>query len=140
MYKTVVWSIALILVSVLIGFYIYSQNTHYYIQSIGRESDNEKAIELAKKSHALGSNLNVDTQIKNWIRDNKGNINKIYGWGARKIDEQTYFVSYTLELISSGRKLQGGYVFEVDLMSGNVLNISGNPALEKKYGLKLKTL
>ena len=164
MNKTFVWAIALVLFAGLIGFYIYSQNTRYYLQSAGkgiaykidrktgktwliaggreilvesssskinRQSPEEKAIELAKNSYALGGDLTADAQIKSWLQDQKGTL-KVYGWKTRKIDEQTYLVSYTFDK-GKGRI---GYFFEVNLMADIVRRVSGNANLEKKYGLK----
>jgi len=91
----------------------------------------DKAIELVKNSYALGLNSKVDSKIKSWLKDIKGNL-KIYGWDAIKQDEQIYLVSYTFD---EGSGIVG-YYFEVNLLAEIVRSITDDSELEKKYGLK----
>jgi hypothetical protein len=164
MKKTVILTILIVLLGLLLAFYIYSENTRYYIQSTakgvaykidrrtgrtwliaggrevlveGSESSVQssspviRAIGLAKNSHAFGGYLTVESQIKDWLADKKGGL-KIYGWEAKKVDDQKYLVSYTFDQ-GSGRV---GYFFEVNLVANIVRKVIGDPELEKEYGIK----
>jgi len=163
MNKTVLGVVIVIATATLIGFYIYSQSTRYYIQSamggpaykidrktgqtwaiygerehlvertdssIERKSPKEKAIELAKKSSALGG-YGVEATIQQWMEQKKGDL-RIIGWKAQKINDQIYLVSYTFNEDSGPR----GYFFEVNLVGGIVRNVLGDPELEQKYGIE----
>lgn len=95
-----------------------------------QKSPEDKAIELVKESYALGNYPKVETQIRNWLKEKKGSL-RIIGWKARKIDDQAYLVSYT---INEGSGEQG-YFFDVNLVAEIVCSVNGNPELAKKYGI-----
>lgn len=72
----------------------------------------------------------TDAQIRDWLQAKKG-ILKVYGWRARKIDDQTYMVAYTYDEGPSATA--GAWLFEANLVAGIVRPIIGDPELEKKY-------
>lgn len=164
MNKTIVYSVAIVVIGLLVGFYIYIDNTRYSLQSTAKgvaykidrrtgktwlvvgkeerlvkseteeqepESDENKAIQLTKKSYAMGDYLNVETRIKDLLKSEKGAL-KIVGWRARKIDDQTFLISYTFD--KGGGDI--GYFFEVNLLAEIVRKVSGDPELMKKYGMQ----
>lgn len=167
MNKTVILMVVIVVTALLIGLYIYSENTRYYIQSTGQgeaykidrktgktwlvvrdseflvegsdlttkfKSPEQRAIELVKNSDALRISFfggTVDSQIKDWLEIKKGTL-KIFGWEAKKFNNQKYLVSYTFDE-GSGRV---GFFFEVNLVAEIVREISGDPELEKEYGIK----
>ncbi len=76
------------------------------------KSPHELAIKMVKESYIL-DNQNK-TKTKHVIMDKKDEIGKNYsliGWGAEKIKDQTFLVSYTYEKDSK----EDGWFFEVDL-------------------------
>ncbi len=113
-------------------------------------NNTNKAILLAKKSHALSDYETTESIINSWIKDSQ-QIYTVYGWNAtyaydRKAvfsstgainkfepDESLYFVSYEFDTdadIDNGCRLYG---FEVNIETGTVIKIIGNRTLEKKY-------
>jgi hypothetical protein len=91
--------------------------------------EEKEAINMVKYSKVLGY-LNVETTIRNWLKEIKGNL-EIIGWKGAKISEQTYLVSYTYD-DGSGVK---GYYFDVNLKGKIVRKVTGDHELEEKYGI-----
>jgi len=90
----------------------------------------EEAITLAKVYSPPGTSSSTADTIHNWLEAKKGTL-RIYGWKARKVDDQTYLVGYTFDE-GPGTNV-GGWVFEVNLEAGFVRSVKGDQELEKKY-------
>ena len=102
----------------------------------------EATIKLAKEARTLvagqtyigslppAETLTNDFQIRVEMDKKKGNIH-INGWEARRIDADTYVVTYTYE---HGADKSEGWPFEVNILNKVVRYIIGDPELEKKYG------
>lgn len=101
----------------------------------------ERAIELAKngKNMAQGTYyasppkpeiLTNDYQIRTRMSQMTGDL-KIAGWQVRKIDDSVYVVSYGF---TDGEGTARAWPFEVNLPQEIVRSITGDVALEKKYG------
>ncbi|MHB8881432.1 MAG: hypothetical protein ACYC69_07980 [Thermodesulfovibrionales bacterium] len=90
----------------------------------------ERAIELVKTSTALFKNTPVAAIVNKWTEDNSGKY-KMVGWQAKKFDEQKILVSY----IAMDGDTPKGFYFDVDIQSGAVQNLAGNPELQKKYNI-----
>lgn len=90
------------------------------------------SIELAKNSRVLDEQTETEQKIRYDLERTKGIIDKIIGWHAEAIDDQTYLVSFAYE--SEGEKL--GYFFEANLSHNIVRLVAGDPSLEKKYKLR----
>ena len=54
----------------------------------------KRAIELARFSTLPGTTGMASESIKKSLESSKGPL-KVYGWNAKKIDDQTYLVGYT---------------------------------------------
>ena len=90
----------------------------------------ERAIELARSSTLPGTTGMAYESIKRSLETRKGPL-KVYGWKAKKIDDQTYLVGYTY---AEGPALNArGWVFEVNLEAEIVRPVMGDTELEKKY-------
>ena len=107
------------------------QTNQYFSEDMSSKETEEKAIELVKKSHAVDRFSNVETLVKKWTDERSGKF-QIIGWKAKKIDDQTYLVSYTA---SDGLNVTGFY-FDINTRTGNVLHIADSPELQKKYGIQ----
>lgn len=97
------------------------------------ESDDEKAIRLAKSSHTLKTGLYApsnEQEIHSRMREMRGSL-KIIGWEADRVDDQTFLVKYVFETAGGQR----AYHFEVNTLADIVRNIDGDPGLEAKYGI-----
>jgi predicted Zn finger-like uncharacterized protein len=95
------------------------------------EMNQEKAIEIVKKSDALLKHTPVDEIIRAWTTQNAGQY-KVVGWQARKIDEQKYLVSYT----ALDGNLTKGFYFDLDVETGVVQDLANDPELQKKYNIQ----
>jgi hypothetical protein len=93
----------------------------------------KQAIELVKKSHAIDRFSDVETLMEKWADENSGKL-QIIGWNAKRMDDQTYLVSYTA---SDGLNTRGFY-FDLDTNTGLVRHIADYPELQKKYGVQYK--
>jgi hypothetical protein len=91
----------------------------------------EWAIESVKNSHVLFGSATVDTLVNKWTKENAEKLT-IIGWLAKKVDEKTYLVTYTA---TDGVRPTGFY-FEINVETGEIKNIAGNPELQQKYGIK----
>jgi hypothetical protein len=94
------------------------------------QTPEEQAISLANLYTLPGNTSVMRDSIKQWLQAKKGLL-RVYGWNAKKIDDQTYLVGYTYDEGpgSSG----GGWVFEVNLKEDIVRNVTGDADLEKRY-------
>lgn len=110
---------------VLIGQKKIAQKTPIPLKELSEE---EKAIKLAKSANTFSYLYDNDFMVKKWMQESKGPIN-IIGWKAKKYDDQTYLVGYT---INKGNGIKGHWL-EVNLFAEMVRDISGDPDLEKKY-------
>jgi hypothetical protein len=79
----------------------------------------------------------TDAKIRDWLQAKKG-VLKVYGWNARKIDDQTYAVAYTYD--QGMPATAGAWLFEVNLVAEIVRPIIGDPELEKKYSDSVQNL
>lgn len=84
----------------------------------------EKAIQLAEESQALGGETTVGRTIETWLKA-KGEDVRPIGWSVTKKDDQVYLVAYEYKIYSfrhgSGER---GFFFEVDLSTEEVENIT----------------
>ena len=94
-------------------------------ETYAKQSPEERAIQLVKDE-----GLVTDEKIRNWLKQQKGFL-RVRGWHAERIDDMTYFVSYTYN--KGG--LDQGWFYEVHLAAELVRDIVGDPVLEEKYGL-----
>lgn len=87
------------------------------------QTDEIKAIQFAK----------VQTFAEDWVKQDP-NIKKVYGWDAKKVEPNIYFVEYGFDL-DNAIKNDGYmlYCFEVNIISGRVTAITDSPKLNKKY-------
>ena len=90
----------------------------------------EEAITLAEVYFPPGTPSSMTETIQNWLKAKKG-ILRVYGWKARKVDDQTYLVGYTFD--EGPGTNAGGWVFEVNLEARIVRSVQGDQELEKKY-------
>jgi len=108
---------------------IHKTATEVEIEETSWKTPEEEAINLAKKSYALGKEIKMaENVVKEWMRQKKGYL-RIVGWTARKIDEQVYLVFYSYDQGSGERN----YVFEVNLVEKIVRNVLTDPELEQIY-------
>lgn len=89
------------------------------------------AIESVKKAHFPGSGSTIESLIKKWTKDNADKY-KAIGWQAKKMDDQTYLVSYT---VTDGLATTGFY-FDINTDSGTIRNLADYPDLRQKYGIR----
>jgi len=93
-----------------------------------------EAVALAKEARTMAPDKSpVYTQtneqfLNDWLKRQKGDI-RVGGWSAKKVDDQTYLVTYALVRDGKGE----GVRFEVNLAAQLVRNVKGDPALEQKY-------
>lgn len=98
---------------------------------IQAEKTEEWAIESVKKAYLPRSLSDVETMVNKWTADNAGKY-KVIGWQAKKMDEQTYLVSYT---VSDGLSIKGFY-FDINTETGVIRSLDEHPDLQKKYGIQ----
>ena len=91
----------------------------------------EKAIEIVKRSEALLKRTSVDSIVRKWTEETAAKL-KVVGWQAKKMAEQKYLVSYTA--LDGG--VPKGFYFELDVQSGIVKDLARNPELQKKYNIQ----
>lgn len=108
---------------------LHKTATKVEVEETSWKSPEEEAINLAKKSYALGKEIKkAENVVKERMRQKKGHL-RIFGWTARKIDEQVYLVFYGFDQGSGERN----YVFEVNLVEKIVRNVLHDPELEQIY-------
>jgi type II secretory pathway component PulJ len=90
------------------------------------------AVRLAKTASTLSQfkYINNERHLNEWLQTQKGDI-RVDGWSAKKVDDQTYLVTYAL--VRDGKS--EGVRFEVNLAAQLVRNVKGDPALEEKYSV-----
>ncbi len=91
-------------------------------------SPEETAIKLAQDATTLHKFKINRYFLSEWLKEQKGDI-RVGGWSAKKVDDQTYLVTYAL--VRDGKS--EGVRFEVNLTAQLVRNVKGDPALEEKY-------
>ncbi|MBI4679783.1 MAG: DnaJ domain-containing protein [Nitrospirae bacterium] len=108
-----------------------SRTDLHFSTEMSPEEAEGKAIELVKKSYAIDRFSDVETLMKKWTDEVSGKF-QIIGWKAKKMDDQTYLVSYTA---SDGLNTKGFY-FDINTKTGTVRHIADHPELQKKYGIQ----
>ena len=91
-----------------------------------------KAVEIVKKSNVEDKEKTTDDVVEAWMEEAKPN--KIYGWNGKRVDKDTYFVTYEFdddEDVKNGTIIVGGY--EVNIKNKTVKSIIGDKDLENKY-------
>jgi hypothetical protein len=92
--------------------------------------ETEAIAKVRTDSFVLPGGLTTESTIEDALRHKRG-ILHIYGWRARRIDDQTYLVGY---LYDEGPNTQvNGWLFEVNRTADILRNVIGDPDLEKKY-------
>ncbi|MBI5639594.1 MAG: zinc-ribbon domain-containing protein [Nitrospirae bacterium] len=99
--------------------------------AVPSEMTDEKAIEIVKISDALMKRTSVESIVDKWTTENSGKYS-IIGWQAKKMDEQSYLVSYTAR---DGDKTTGFY-FNLDIQTGAVQDMAHNKELQTKYNIR----
>lgn len=97
----------------------------------GADMTEEMAVERVKKSHALYRNTPTEAIIKKWSEDNAGKL-QLIGWKAMKMDEEKYLVSY----LAMDGAVPKGFYFDLDIRTGEVVNLANRPDLQKKYNIR----
>jgi hypothetical protein len=91
-----------------------------------------EAVALAKEARTVDQSKfytkTNDQYLTQWLSQQKGDI-RFNGWSAKKVDAQTYLVTYAL--VRDGKS--EGVRLEVNLPAKLVRNVKGDPALEAKY-------
>ena len=108
-----------------------TQPMGYTFTGLSPKEAEDKAIELVKKSHVIDRFSDVETIMRKWKDENSDTL-QIIGWKAKKMDEQTYLISYTA---SDGLNTRGFY-FDINIQTGNVRHMADYPELQKKYGIQ----
>jgi len=85
---------------------------------------NEKLVWIVKDFH------DIENEIKQKLDEEKGDF-KTIGWNVRRVDEQTYLVSYTYE---KGVKIFGWF-FDVKSGGEIISDVSSDPELMEKYNV-----
>jgi hypothetical protein len=97
----------------------------------GSEMTEEMAIERVKKSHALLRNTSTESIVRIWTQENSDKL-QIIGWKARKMDDEKYLVSFT----AMDGAAPKGFYFDLDISTGEVVNLANRPELQKKYNIQ----
>jgi hypothetical protein len=97
----------------------------------GAEITDEQAIEMVKRSHALLQRTSTESIVKKWTEDNSDKL-QIIGWKARKMDDDKYLVSY----VAMDGAVPKGFYFDLDIRTGEVVNLADRPDLQKKYNIQ----
>ncbi len=156
MRRTVLAVVVILVAGFLVAFYIYSQNTRYYIESsigtppykIDRKTGRIWVLYGERQQLVEGSDSPTkrrspedqalqlvkksygETPYKLTLQMMKGEL-RIIGWRVRRIDDQVYLVSYTFDDGSGSR----GWFWEVNLIGDIVRNVNEDPELKEKYGI-----
>ncbi len=70
-------------------------NSSYYAR-LWRQAPEDRAISLARKYVPPESTAPIEDSIKQWLKAKKG-VLRVYGWNAKKIDDQTQLVGCTYD-------------------------------------------
>lgn len=95
------------------------------------EESRSGAVALAQRAKTMDKTFFSQTNeqfLNSWLSQQKGDI-RFNGWSAKKVDDQTYLVTYAL--VRDGKS--EGVRFEVNLPAKLVRNVKGDPVLEAKY-------
>ena len=92
------------------------------------EMNEQQAIETVKNSKTLDRIFSADAIVKKWSEENAARF-KVIGWNARRADDSSYLVSYT---VLDGAVTRGFY-FDVNIQTGEVQNVANSPDLQKKH-------
>jgi hypothetical protein len=134
-----VLSLAILAISVPMASTDFSSSIQSAAGSAGR--DEQQAIQLTKDAHTLTpqetvptggdpSTLRNDYQIQQRLSTLKGTL-RITGWSAKRIDDQTFLVTYGFE--QDSRPLM--FSFETNIAANIVRNVIDDPILRLKYGV-----
>lgn len=93
--------------------------------------DNNQVLVEAKNWHD-GDGYTIEDQVNGWIKYDT-EITKIYGWKSKKIENNTYFISFEFDDDNNSENGYVMYCFEYNRGINLVRIISGNYSLEKKY-------
>ena len=97
----------------------------------GGEMTEEMAIERVKKSHVLLPKTSTESIVRKWTVDNSDKL-QIIGWKARKMDDEKYLISY----VAMDGAMPKGFYFDLDIRTGEVVNLANRPDLQKKYNVQ----
>jgi hypothetical protein len=97
------------------------------------ETIEDQVIRLAKSSHSLRPQepFGNESTISSWLEAQTGPL-QIHGWTSRKIDDDIFVVTFSF---TQGAEVRS-WVFEVQTRAQLVRNVTGDAALEVKYGLR----
>jgi hypothetical protein len=85
----------------------------------------QRAIELARGSTALGGGMTVASTLEKRIQESRGDWKPI-GWGAEKRQDGKWIVSYRFKVFSFEQGAgERAYRFEVDLEKESVRDVTG---------------
>lgn len=100
-------------------------------QQVTREEEARvhEAVEVARHSYVLESYRIADEVLAAWLQQIP-DMQRAIGWRATAVGNGVYLVSYAFAT-SSGER---AWFFEVTLTTRSVHKITGDPALEAKYG------
>jgi len=98
----------------------------FYVVFSQKNGSEKRAIELAKNSY--------EEEIRDFLSRQKGSL-KVIGWKAKRIENNTYFVSFTYDMGAG----EVGYFFEIILHGEIVRRIIGGTKLGEKYGIRKVT-
>ncbi len=104
--------------------YLEKRNLSYEIKKV-ENYGNARALNMAKHSE--------EVYIKGILSHAKGNL-KVIGWKTKRINHDTYVVSYTYEINQKRYSLD----FEVNTTADTVRDIRKDPILMKKYAIGTK--
>lgn len=100
---------------------------------VGYESYKEnKAVTIVKKSNVEDKVKTTDDVVETWMEEAKPS--KIYGWNGKRVDKNTYFVTYEFDDDNNNKNgtiIVGGY--EVNIEDKTVKSIMNDKNLENKY-------
>ena len=97
-----------------------------------------KALELAKRSHTLRGDKEVEFFIDEFLKKRHDEVKRL-GWEVKKERNQEYLVSYIYEIHSFKEGIgKRGFFFLVNLSDGSVHNVTHEhvqkmPPFEKFY-------
>lgn len=91
----------------------------------GGGSDEERALRLAKESHAVGGTETVERFLESWMDENREDVRPV-GWTVERKSGGTYLAKYRYEMYSFERGTgERAWVFEVDVNNGDVQDVTG---------------
>jgi len=122
--------------AILICFEIFILNIQ--AQEVNSKNDKQTihAIKLAQEAHSLTEEPNLNNQqiINKNMQKITGAL-KIFGWKAKRINNDVFLVEYAYDRSFVSWDYDTRYIFEVNETQGIVRNIIGDYELEELYGL-----